>query len=78
MRAPERERRPWQRAAHLRLVASRDGADIMARPQMEQQPAGLTAWDIQFLRSLAGWPLPLLEGQRATLRWIARRARAAS
>jgi hypothetical protein len=43
-----------------------------AHPQdAEPPPAPLTEWQRKFLKKLSYWPLPLCEGQRQTLLWIA-------
>lgn len=55
----------------LRLVVDRQVEDA-------QEPAGLSAWDVRFLQQIAAWPLVLSPDQRATLAWIARRARPAA
>ena len=65
-------RRGGRRPAYLRIAWAADSGQIGAGAW---KATGLSDWDRKFLRSLAGWPLPLLEGQRAMLRSIAERAR---
>jgi len=65
---------PPQAGRRLTVAASRAGA---ATPPRLPEPPGLSGWDVAFLYSLADWPLPLRPDQRAIIRWIARRARAA-
>lgn len=74
---PDRERPAGRPGAGLRLVIDNGGngemntaANRTRQLPLLPPPAPLTAWQREFLRSLAGWPFELHPGQRATLRWI--------
>lgn len=74
---PKRGRPAGRPGATLKLVWDNGNGEMnTAAPRATQlpflpPPAPLSAWQRQFLTSLARWPFPLHPAQRDLLRWIA-------